>query len=149
MKILLKILGRIIFYTALTLALGLLFILYWSYGENKKVPPNIISNIEDVLESISPDTRVFIAGAEVKFLNFSDGLGITLTDSYIQFGKNIVASVPEVKLKLKLSDLLLAQVKFREISLNKPRFVIAGNMSAQDFSDSASKNFFDGKNNKV
>lgn len=143
MKILLKIFGRLIFYSFVLLILLSLYVLHWSYGEKKKIPPNVISNIERVLQQASPKSRVFIEAADVEFFSFSDGLGITLTNSYIRFGNNIVASVPQVKLKLKLYDLATARLKFREIKLEKPKFVISGNMGAQNFSESASRDFFE------
>ena len=142
MKLLLKILGMLIFYAAIFAVAAIAFVLSWSYGEKKKVPSKFLAEIESVFEDVSPDSQMFIGAAEVEFVSFSKGFGVQLENSYIQFGKNAVASIPKITIKLKLTDLLTANIKFREINLDRPKFVISGNVGAEDFSDSASENFF-------
>jgi hypothetical protein len=117
-------------------------VLSWSYGEKKKIPSDFISRIENLFEQITPNSQAFIGSADIEFSSFSDGINIDLKNSYIQFNKQVVASIPAIKLNLSVFDLLKGNIKLHEAILNKPQFVVTGNVGAQEFSNSASEDFF-------
>lgn len=143
MKIVVKISFWLVFYLSLLAALLLSFVIYWSYNEKKKIPSHIVDNIEQVFESLSPNSKMFIGDAEIEFLNFSEGFSINLNNSYIEFGKEVFASAPSIKARIKLNDLLLGKLKFGEVDINKPKFVFSEELSADEFAKSASKDFFE------
>jgi len=125
MTLLLKIFGRAVIYGAIAFSLLIIFVLNWSYGQKKSIPANIISSIERVLESATPDSQIYIASAQLEFTSFEEGLGIVLDNSYIQLQQNMVVSVPQIKIRLKLLDVVFARLKLRDITLEDPRFVIS------------------------
>jgi hypothetical protein len=141
MKIVVKISFWLVFYSSLLLAMLLSFVIYWSYNEKKKIPSKIIDNIERVFENISPKSKMFIGDAEVEFLSFAEGFSINLENSYIEFGKDVFASAPAIKARIKLSDLLFANIKFGEVDIEKPKFVFSEEISADEFAKTASKDF--------
>jgi len=107
-------------------------VLFWAYGDKKPIPASFVTDLEEVFEKIDPNIKIFIGGGEVEFTSFSRGFGINLKNSYIQFDKNILASVPEIKLKIKLSDLLYGDIKFRSIHLEQPKFIISEKADANN-----------------
>lgn len=142
MKTILKISGWTIFYLILLLLIFIIFLAYWSYGEKKKIPSTMVSEIENIFEDTGNNLKMFIGGADIQYTGISEGFVINLSNCYMNFGNNIYASAPEIKIRLKASDLLLGRISFREINIEKPKFVIAGNIDAENFSESVSVGFF-------
>ncbi len=142
MRSLLKITGWLVFYIGLLAVVLVTLVLYWSYGEKKKIPVKVVDRIERVFEDISPGSKMFIGDAEVEFLSFSQGFGINLAQSYIEFGAEVVASIPQIKMKLNLSDLMWGGLRFREIDLKNPEFIISADIAVEDVGSPASKDFF-------
>lgn len=113
----------IAFFVIMLFALGSLVI--WATGEQKKIPTNVVSRIEDAFEALSPNIQVYIGDAKTEFIGFSEGFEIVLEDSYIQFGPEILASAPQMKMDLKLKDLIFLDLKLRELKLFEPQFVVS------------------------
>lgn len=124
-QILGKIIIRIALYTALLMIIMFSWIIVYFSEDNKQIPPQIVSYIESSIESLSDNNMdIFVSYAEVKFINFEKGFNIKLKDGYIQMGKNIITSIPEMSAKIKPLDLLTLNLNIKEVYLNRPQVVV-------------------------
>lgn len=138
-----KIIIRIALYTALLLIITFSWIIIYFSEDNKQIPPQIVSYIESSIESLSDNNMdIFVSYAEVKFINFEKGFNIKLKDGYIQMGKNIITSIPEMSAKIKPLDLLLLNLNIKEVYLNRPQVVITDTKSRPKSGDIKKVGFF-------
>jgi hypothetical protein len=137
---------KIVFSIVIYLLLVFTVIVGWGsfllYKDGKKLPPQAISYIEKSIEGLNKDIEIFVSGAEITFISFSEGFDIVLKDGYIQLSKDIVASIPEMHARLKLKDLLLLHISLKEVFLERPQFIIISHQSDNYFKDSFTGSFF-------
>lgn len=126
-----KILVTLVLIAIVALILGFVALIIWSNGDQKKVPTSVVSKIEDAFEALSPDIQVYVGGAKMQFLGFDEGFEIMLSDSYIQFGPEVLASAPRMRVDLKLKDLLFFNVKLGELRLYNPQFVVSSTQGSE------------------
>ncbi|MDX1949154.1 MAG: AsmA-like C-terminal domain-containing protein [Rickettsiales bacterium] len=138
MSLFIKIFGRIIFYSVLFAIIFVSLFLFVFYSEEKTIPPQNINYLEDVIESSGKNVQVYIGSAKAHFEGFKEGFTIIFYNSFINLGEDVIISTPMMKAKIKLSDLLIAKIRFREILVDNPQFLFKAT-EGKDFFDSSSE----------
>lgn len=135
------ILARLVFYSLFLFAIFATIFLFMFSGNEKDIPPQNINYIEDAIESSGKNIQAYIGKAKAHFEGFDKGFTLRLENSYINIGSDLVISAPEMRVRLKLSDLLKAKIRFREIELTKPQLLFKASQG-EKFFDAASKDSF-------
>jgi hypothetical protein len=142
MKIGFKILVNFVLYLLIFIVFNISAVLFYLSGKEKNIPPQIISLIEDVIESSNTKLEFYVAAADAQFTSFSEGISITLNDSYMQFGDSVSASIPETKLQISLKDLLILRPTLNYMRLYNPQFILTSTDESDDVIDISSEDSF-------
>lgn len=141
MKFFLKLLARITVYASLLMFIAATWLIIFFSRGDRKIPPQVISYIESSIESLSSGIDLFVSSAQLRFLGFSEGFELKLTDAYINIGDNVVTSIPEMDAKIKMRDLLLFRIQLKEVVMERPQFVITTNESSSPLGSSFTGSF--------
>ena len=115
-------------------------IIYFS-GERKELPIPVISLLETAIDNTETNSRILIGEGSIEFLSLSEGFDVSLRKTYFQLSQNIIVSIPEINLKLKLYDLLLFNIILRELEVVKPNFIITQNSGSEEAEDNNKSTF--------
>jgi hypothetical protein len=129
MKVFFKIIAYLIVLLLISVSTAVGYAIYYLEKNNGKLPSQVISQIENSLNNISPDFDVFVGSAEAQWQGFDKSLLLTLKNSYIRRGEETISSAPLVHAGINLRGLLKGRVIFEHISITSPEFLITNKIS--------------------
>lgn len=127
MKSFFKILSIIFVFTLLTVAGALGYAYYFLTTGDGKLPSQVIYQIENSINKISPEYKVFISNAEVNWSGLNNPLKLSLKNAYIRKGDETISTAPEIDAELNVKKLLLGKVNFQKVTVLKPELILNDN----------------------